>query len=193
MQNNQAVINFVVSLLKDKLNKFYYYHNVEHTLYVMQKAIEIGHYQKCTATEIDLLAVAGLWHDTGFINTYSGHEEAGCKLAKKHLPQFGYNEKAIKKICGMIMATKVPQHPKNKLEEIVADADLEYLGTAAATKKANKLFKELKYINPLLTKQQWHKIQIKFLNQHHYFTPYCKKNIEPAKQAYLKQLMQIAE
>jgi uncharacterized protein len=193
MQNNQAVINFVVSLLKDKLSKFYYYHNAEHTLYVMAKAIEIGHHQKCTPEEIDLLAAAGLWHDTGFINTYEGHEEAGCTLAKKHLPQFGYNGEAIKKICGMIMATKLPQLPKNKLEEIVADADLEYLGTSSAAEKANELFKERQHINPLLTKKEWGKTQIKFLNQHHYFTPYCKKNIEPAKQAYLKQLMQTAD
>jgi hypothetical protein len=30
----------------------------------------------------------------------------------------------------MIMATKIPQTPQNKLEEIIADADLEYLGSA---------------------------------------------------------------
>jgi uncharacterized protein len=192
MQSNLPITDFVAGLLKDKLSKFYYYHNVEHTLYVMAKAIEIGHHQKCTPEEIDLLSIAGLWHDTGFINTYNGHEEAGCTLAKKHLPQFGYTPPAIEKICGMIMATKLPQLPKNKLEEIVADADLEYLGTPAATEKANNLFKELRHINPLLTKQQWNKTQIKFLKQHHYFTPYCKQNTEPAKQAYLKQLLQTA-
>ncbi len=190
MQSNLPMMNFVVDLLKNKLNKFYYYHNVDHALYVMAKAIEIGHHQKCTAEEIELLAVAGLWHDTGFIDRYDGHEEAGCTLAQKYLPKYGYTAGAIKKICGMIMATKIPQHPKNKLEEIIADADLEYLGTAAAAEKANELFKEWQHINPLLTKQQWNKKQIKFLKQHHYFTPYCRQNTEPAKQAYLNQLIQ---
>ncbi len=193
MQSNLPMMDFVVGLLKNKLSKFYYYHNVEHTLYVTAKAIEIGHHQKCTGNEIDLLTVASLWHDTGFIKTYNGHEAAGCTLAKKYLPKFGYTPEAIDKICGMIMATKLPQQPKNKLEEIIADADLEYLGTEHATETANKLFKELKRINPLLTKKEWNKTQIKFLKQHHYFTPYCKKNIEPAKQAYLKQLLQTAE
>ena len=49
-------------------------------------------------------------------------------MAKEELPKFGLSEKDIELICGMIMATKIPQNPKTKLEKIIADADLEYLG-----------------------------------------------------------------
>lgn len=55
----------------------------------------------------------------------------------------------------MIMATKIPQSPKNKLEEIIADADLEYLGTDEAAKKADDFFKELHHLHPSLTKEEW--------------------------------------
>jgi uncharacterized protein len=89
----------------------------------------------------------------------------------------------------MIMATKVPQLPKNKLEEIIADADLEYLGTICVTEKADSLFKELQSLTPSLTKAAWDKMQIAFLQTHHYFTAYCKEKKEPVKQAYLKELM----
>lgn len=188
MQNKLAMQNFVLGLLNNKLSKFYYYHNAPHTMYVVNKAIEIAEHEKCTAEEIDLISVAALWHDAGYINTYAGHEEESCMLAKKYLPEYGYSFKAIETICGMIMATKIPQSPKNLLEQIIADADLEYLGTPAAGKTATELYKELKYINPLLTKAQWHKIQIKFLQQHHYFTNYCKTKREPSKQAYLKKI-----
>ena len=37
-------------------------------------------------------------------------------------------KKDIEIICGIIMATKIPQRPKNYLEEIICDADLNYLG-----------------------------------------------------------------
>jgi predicted metal-dependent HD superfamily phosphohydrolase len=179
---------FVIDLLKSKLPSSYYYHDYEHTLYVMDKAVEIGQHQNCTEKEIELLVVASLWHDTGFINVYDEHEKEGCALAKKYLPEYGYSNSDINKICGMIMATKIPQSPKNKLEEIIADADLEYLGTDNASAKANDLFKELQSLNPSLTNEQWNKTQIAFLQKHHYFTKFCKENTAPGKAAYLISL-----
>jgi hypothetical protein len=89
----------------------------------------------------------------------------------------------------MIMATKIPQSPQNKLEEILADADLEYLGTNKAAVQANNLFKELNALNSKLTKEAWNKTEIDFLTTHHYFSKYCKENKEHNKQSYLKSLI----
>jgi uncharacterized protein len=186
MQN--SLQTFVVNLLKEKLSPFYYYHNLAHTLYVQQKVIEIGKQEGCTENEIELLAVAALWHDAGYLNTYTRHEEESCALARKHLPAYGYSGVAIESLCGMIMATKVPQSPKTKTEEIIADADLEYLATPAAPALAENLFRELQYRNPSLNRAQWLKTQIAFLDSHRYFTAYCKANKEPQKQAYLRSL-----
>ena len=41
------------------------------------------------------------------------------------------------------MATKMPQAPQNKLQQIICDADLYYLGTDTYLSKSNKLYKEL--------------------------------------------------
>lgn len=180
---------FVVDLLKSNIPVFYYYHNWEHTLYVTDKAIEIGKEEGCTGEELDLVAAAALWHDTGFIKTYADHEEQSRLLAGQYLPGYGYSTQHIDKICGMIMATQIPQSPKNKLEEIVADADLEYLGTSDAATKAEYLFKEWRHINPLLTREKWNQVQISFLQNHHYFTRFCKRHKEPAKAEYLRSLI----
>ena len=88
----------------------------------------------------------------------------------------------------MIMATKMPQSPQNKVEAILADADLEYLGTDSVEEKAENLYKELQHLNPALTKSQWLKTQISFLQAHRYFTRFCKENRQPAKQVYLNKL-----
>lgn len=189
MPNNISMKTFVTRLLKENLSTAYYYHNIEHTLYVAAKAIEIGKNEGCTAKELQLLETAALWHDTGFIKTYANHEKEGCKIAKKHLPYFGFNKAEISIICGMIMATKIPQSPTNKLEEIIADADLEYLGTKNAQLWSNNLYKELSAVNPLLTQAEWHKIEIDFIGVHHYFTDYCRKNKEKQKQLYFKKLV----
>jgi uncharacterized protein len=189
MQSKQDMQQFVTGLLNKELSKFYYYHNVAHTLYVVEKVIEIGQHEHCTAAELDLLSTAALWHDAGFIHLYNGHEEESCKLAQQYLPSYGYNSNDIDKVCGMIMATKMPHSPNNHLEEMLADADLEYLGTETAAVKANELFKELHHLNPLLTREEWNTVQISFLKQHHYFTAFCKTNKEPQKLIYLHTLM----
>ncbi len=193
MQSSLQMKEFVLSYLKNKTPSFYYYHNPEHTLYVLDKAIEIGRYEKCTEGEIALISAAALWHETGYINTYADHEEASCALARKYLPGYGYSNPDIDKVCGMIMATKIPQSPKNKLEEILADADLEYLGTEHAAIIAYNLFRELQTINPSLTNAAWNKIQISFLQKHHYFTSFCKENREAGKLAYLSELVKEIE
>lgn len=189
MPSNLLMKKFLLSLLESKLNKTYFFHNVCHTLYVMEKAFEIAQHENCTTAEIELVCTAALWHDVGFINIYDGHEEEGCKLVQKYLPEFGFFASSINLICGMIRATKIPQSPKNKLEQILADADLEYLGTANAASIANELFKELKFLDPLLSIAQWNQMQISFLQKHCYFTNYCKENKENTKQSYLKKLI----
>ncbi len=191
MQNKLTMKKFVIDMLKEKLPANYYYHNYEHTLYVLKNAIEIGTHEKCTEYEIELLTVAALWHDTGYIHTYKGHEEESCFLAKKYLPSYGYSDSEIERINGMIMATKILQTPTNKLEEILADADLEYLGTAAAADIAHLLFKELQSLNPTLTAEAYNTLQINFLNTHHYFTNYCKEKKDPIRNAYHKKLMEV--
>jgi uncharacterized protein len=188
MQNKRAMIDFVIRLLKNNIPVFYYYHNYEHALHVMEKALEIGRYEKCTEQELGILGTAGLWHDTGYIRTYAGHEEESCRLVRQYLPEYGYSDADIGTICGMVMATKIPQAPKTKLEEILADADLEYLGTEAFPIKANALFRELQSVNPAFTEAEWNQTQIRFLQSHHYFTRFCKDTRESIKTQHVYKL-----
>jgi len=188
MQSKLSMKDFVISLLKTKLSEYYYYHNHEHTLYVTEKAIEIGRHEGCSEKELELLSVAALWHDTGYTTIYHNHEEESCLLARQYLPEYSYSSQDIDEVCGMIMATKMPQSPKTKLEEIIADADLEYLGTSGFETKAARLFKELQQINKSLTEEKWRLMQISFLQNHRYFTRFCKENRENVKQMNLSKL-----
>ena len=190
MQNKLQMETLVVNLLETNISETYLYHNLAHTLYVQEKAIEIGKYEGCTAHELELLSTAALWHDTGYVKTYTDHEEESCILARKNLPEYGFSIGDIDLVCGMIMATKIPQSPKNKLEEILSDADLEYLGTENVEVKAFSLFRELQSLDPLMTAEKWKQMQISFLQQHHFFTDFCKKYREPFKQIYLNRLAQ---
>lgn len=189
MQNKLLIRDFVLEKLSH-LSPYYYYHNLDHTLYVVNQCNIIGKHCDCTNEELELLEIAALWHDTGFLETYYNHEQASCAMARKYLPQFDCSDDDIETICTTIMATKIPQTPTNRLGEILADADLEYLGTDAATDRANALFHEIKHIKPSITPEEWNHIQIDFLKIHRYFTDYCKTNKQPGKDKFLSTIVE---
>jgi hypothetical protein len=183
---------YVINRLKHDLPEVYYYHNYRHTEHIVQMVEEIGRYENRSEEEIGLLQVAALWHDSGFLNVYDGHEEEGCRLVQEYLPRYGLNGMETDIICGMIRATKLPQQPKNKLEEIIADADLDYLGTPDAPRIAELLYLELKHRRPELTEEEWHEMQVSFIGHHSYFTGFGKGEREPGKQLYLRHLKEIS-
>ena len=191
MQKKEALKDFVIELLNKHLPPHYFYHNTAHTIYVYEQARALAGLEQCTELETDLIGAAALMHDSGFINNYNNHEEERCHLAKKYLPDFGYTENQINIICHMIMATKIPQSPITLAEKILADADLEYLGTELAATFANNLFRELNQINPSITEAVWNRRQIEFIGGHQYFTSTCRRTREAAKQQYLKLLTQL--
>ncbi len=160
------------------------YHNEFHTAHVIDKAIFLAQESNVSGQDLHLLKLAALFHDTGFIKKPEEHEQRSCKIARSYLEK-DYSEGDLQKIFGMIMATKIPQSPTNSLEYILADADLEYLGTDLFEEIGATLFTELKHFNPNLTERAWDEIQHGFMQKHHYHTEYCKKYREPKKQENL--------
>lgn len=176
-------------LLDSQLPSFLTYHSPKHTTYVLQQAEIISIYEKVSDHDLYLIKVASLFHDIGFIKQYKDHEEAGCEIAAKYLKQYSFDEADKQQIYDMIMATKIPQAPKTLNEKIVADADLEYLGTDLFTKVGQFLFNEMHYLDPYLDIPAFNQIQIKFLSAHTYHTDFCKNNREEKKAQNLKELM----
>lgn len=168
------ILTDVTKLLNEKTPKYLTYHTAEHTLYVLEKAVYIAEKEKVSKADLKLIKLAALYHDIGFIETHIDHEEVGYEIAKKQLKAYGYTKEDINKICGMIMATKIPQKPQNLLEQIVADADLEYLGTNHFETISELLFEELKHFDTNLTREQWTQIQIDFISNHSFHTKYCR-------------------
>jgi HD superfamily phosphodiesterase len=191
MRNWDLLYSNAIDCLKEKLAPFLTYHDWNHTLHVLKMAEFIALQEQIQEDDIILIKTAALFHDAGFINgTTEGHEDESIRLAKEKLPKFGYTNKEIEIIAGMIRATSIPQRPYTKLECILADADLEYLGTDDFKRIGDKLYLELKHANPNLSLEEWNEIQIKFLQSHFYHTPYCIQNRTTAKEKNLELLIQ---
>ena len=177
----------VVSHLEKNLPADLFYHGIHHTLDVFDAALVIAENEKIdSADDLTLLKTSALLHDSGFTIDASKHEECGCDLARDILPACDYTDSQIDQICGMIMATKIPQQPLNLLECIICDADLDYLGRDDFFKIGDTLYQELKAYNKIQDVLQWNQLQISFLSNHRYHTLFSQGNREIKKQENLK-------
>lgn len=185
----QKAEDFVWNLLETKLPSYLSYHGIVHTEKVLEASIELAKREGISdEEEMTLLKTAALFHDLGFTIVYDNHEEEGCKIAKEQLPKFGYNNDQIDIIVNMIMKTKLPQEPVTRLENILCDADLYYLGSENFDKVADKLFKEWKAVEKIKDIKQWKDAQIKFLESHHFWTASAEKTRGKLKAEHLKRL-----
>jgi uncharacterized protein len=164
-----------------------YYHSRGHIEDVLSASETIAQSEGISAPDRQLLRIAVLYHDAGFVVQADEHEKIGCDMAREELSQFGFSEEEIEKICGMILATKIPQAPGNILEQIICDADLDYLGRNDYAEISDNLRKELS-AKMILTEQQWLQIQVNFLEQHTYFTRTAIETREVQKQLQLSKL-----
>ena len=190
----KGAVKHILEKLKVDLPEYLLYHSVSHMRDVKVQAMRIATSEGITNQEdLDLLETAAIYHDCGFLSTYTNHEEKGCEIAREVLPDFDYTPAQIKVIEGLIMATKVPQNPKSKLEEIICDADLDYLGRDDFFTIGDYLYEELLHIGVIKDEISWNLLQIKFLTAHHYFTQTNIKDREPLKSANLKKVIKRIE
>lgn len=179
----------IMKLLEKHLSPQLHYHSIAHTKDVVKAVERIALLEDVTDEGLFLLKSAATYHDAGFIEQYDNNEPVGARLAHEILPKYGYTEEHIKKIKELIYVTEIPHAPKNKLEEIMCDADLDYLGRNDFHPIADKLKKELMENNKIASHKQWDEIQIKFLTAHTYFTDTAKKSRQEKKQQNINEIM----
>ncbi|MDX2135806.1 MAG: HD domain-containing protein [Saprospiraceae bacterium] len=191
--NYRAAKQYIVNRLSKELSGQLHYHGLHHTLDVLRMATVLCESEGIFGKDVLLIKTAALFHDAGFVtNVHAGHEAEGCRIVQSVLPDFGYTQADIDQIKGMIMATKIPQTPNNLLEEIICDADLDYLGRADYYTISNSLFEELKAYNILHDERAWSQLQITFLDNHHFHTRTNVAHREPVKKMFLKKLREKA-
>jgi len=167
-----------------------HYHSLDHTRDVVKAVERIALSEDVTDEGLFLLKSAANFHDAGFLEQYAKNETIGARMAEEQLPQFGYTEKHIATIKELIFVTEIPHKPKGKLEEIICDADLDYLGRNDFHEIADKLRLELKEKGIIDSDREWDKIQVKFLKAHKFFTKTAIKTRQKKKEANLKEIKQ---
>lgn len=183
----------IIKVLEDQLSDDLHYHSIAHTKDVVAAVERIALLEGVTDEGLFLLKSAATYHDAGFIEQYDANEPIGARLAEEILPKYGYTEEHIERIKELIYVTMIPHTPKNKLEEIMCDADLDYLGRDDFHEIADKLRLELREHGKINSDRQWDEIQVSFLNSHKYFTKTAIRMRVKKKEQNLKEIMERLE
>jgi len=181
---------YIVERLEKELPENLHYHDLRHTTDVCAAVERLALMEGIEGDDIFILKTAALYHDAGFVHQYANNEDIGADLAQEVLPRFGYTQEQIDKIRGLIHATKVPQKPQTHLQQIICDADLDYLGGDEFHPIADKLKRELMERDIVTSDKQWDELQVKFLEAHTYFT---KTAIELRRENKLARIEEVKE
>lgn len=174
--NFEGASQFILRKLEEELPENLTYHNLAHTKEVYEAATRIGRTENISEDEMKLLQIAALYHDSGWCFSDTEHEMMSCEFAMKYLPEYDFTPSQIETVCKLIMATRLPWSPESHLEQIIVDADLDYLGTDRFFPRAEDLKQELISLGRLPDGTNWNKLQVNFLETHNYYTHTSQKS-----------------
>jgi len=181
----------ILKLLREGLDPRLTYHSPEHTADVLKQLERIAAAEGLTDSRLLLLMrIAAIFHDTGFLRTYKGHEAQSCIIMLEILDPGLLDVSEIEMIKGMIMATKIPQLARTLPEMIICDADLDYLGRDDFETISNFLKNEFLAYNVIKNEEQWNQLQVNFFESHHYLTGTSIQGRSPGKMQHLEMLKQ---
>ena len=186
--NYKKAERHIMKILKEKLPPTLHYHSIKHTYDVVQAVERIAIMEGVLDEDIFVLKSAATYHDAGFVEEYDKNEPIGAKMAEDILPKYGYTPEQIEQVKELIYATIIPHQPKNKLEKIICDADLDYLGRDDFYEISDSLRRELRDHGKINSDRLWDEIQVKFLTQHKYFTKSAIKMRTAKKEEHLQAI-----
>ena len=182
--------NYAKNLLKDKLSSAYTYHNLDHTIQVVDKIKILAKEENISPEETENLLLAGWFHDLGYVDNADNHEEESRKIASDFLKQHQFPEERIAKIGELILATDKFYKPKNHLEEVIKDADLYHLASDDYFRICENLRQEIKEVHhQKFSKLKWAELNIVFFSKHQFYTNYAKENWQPIKEKNVDKIL----
>jgi len=184
------VQDFVSDLIKDKLSSVYSYHNLDHTIGVVNAVILLCEEEKVSPSDKEILLVAAWFHDTGYTNGCKNHEDSGIKIATHFLEEKEKSEEYITKVSSLIKATAKEYVPQTLLEKVIKDADYYHILDDDYVSECEGLRKEWENVEgKSFTEMEWAKENEFFLSKiHQFYTSYALEHWQPLKEKNIKRL-----
>ena len=184
----------VFHFFKTKGDQKFVYHNLSHTEAVAANATNIAAHYQLSDRDFFIVVTAAWFHDTGYLaGDPQSHEERGAEIAAEFLAGLNIDPGTIGEVKQCILATRMPQDPHNLNEQIVCDADLYHFGTEHFNERNKLMRKEAEWkLGRKISKSEWRKSTIRFMDAHHYHTTYGRNLLQAKKAQNLNALKEKA-
>jgi len=194
----KTVDDYIVELFRDELPESIKYHDADHTLHPTRGVVAVTNklalMEGVPEHERELLVTAAYFHDAGFIREYVKNEPIAARMAGRILKLVGYSPSEITTVQSLILATDPDIPPKNHLERVIRDADLDNLGREDFFEQDDKLRKgELSKGRNVERDRAWLRRSIDFMEAHHYYTESQKRLRDSGKARNLEQLYRLLD
>ena len=189
-ENLYKKIEKYVRELFDKLeDESLAFHSLKHTEMVVTRTKEIAAHYNVNEKEMFILYSAAWFHDTGHLITDpKKHEDMSVEIMKKYMIEHKIEEDVVSGISQCILATKAPRNPTTLLQQIICDADTFHLGTPEFKNTNKRAMEEHQLKTGALDKREFNEGTLKMLEQHKFYTNYCKNLLESDKEKNMKKL-----
>ena len=177
----------VTDIFTQKVRPEFVFHSLDHTEAVAEACSKMADYYQLSDEDRYVLMLAAWFHDTGYsAGKAEGHEEISAQIATDFLKQHSVDDTIQQRVSSCIRATHMPQSPISQTEKILCDADLLHLSTEDFKAMSQLLKQEREnLLGQKISKKEWRRGNIKFLQEHKYFTEYGQQYLEPKKQENL--------
>jgi predicted metal-dependent HD superfamily phosphohydrolase len=181
--------DYVSSLYESDHNHNLVYHSIQHTRKVVDHVNEIAAHYELQEKDIIVLNLAAWFHDTGHLyEDPANHEEKSVKLVRDWIETKDIYAALAEQIEEAILATRIDSEPSNQLEQIIKDADTYHFGTKEFKDFDKLMRKEMKLRNLDTILMDWEKNTLALLEQHQFYTDYCKNLLEDRKRKNMGKL-----
>ena len=181
---------FVRSFIMNSISSQRYFHNIEHTEFVVGKASQLANYYGLEGNSRTAVTVAAWFHDIGYCFSAMDHESYSVNQALQFLNENQCPLEIKIMVEDLILSTRPPVSPSSLTQKIICDADMAHLGSPNYFMWSGLLKREVDHFsgNPV-TLSQWNKQNIYFFQAHQYFTGYANENWAPQKEKNLQELL----
>ena len=180
---------YVEKFMSEHFRDTIFFHNYRHTVKVVRVCDMISMKSDLSKQERRLVHLAAWFSNIGYKEDPEHHEEHSARHAMAFFETKGLDKNDIREIESCILATKAPQHPHTPTARILCDAVLYHLAD-------NNYFDELKFLRKewevtrgiTYSDEDWLQLNIDFLANHFYFTPFARKNFDKQQRNNLVRL-----
>ena len=190
----QKVETYCTHLLTNKLSEKIVYHDITHTLRLVEAVKEISVAEGVNEEEKEILTIAAWFINTGFTKLksessfesleeffdHSYHESS--LIADQKLSEFGYNDDHKATVLRLLRETRPDVESPDKISQVLSDAVTNDWGKSKSKGRVKKLYEEF-----LLTgavsygKSTWYDTVLKYLREHEFRTEYAKNTYSQGK------------